>query len=248
MFGQLINDWRYRRACEAAAESDLETAIDLYAKLARATDRDFAMPGLLGLTQIRIAVGEYDKAEESLGELEALVAQSEEDQVTRQFRAAVHLDRSHLLRARRKFEAALAAAQKAVDIDRNYYSLLILAWMKKHNGQIEDAIAILTDLLKDGSDTSLVKQCLIGYLFLADQHEQALAIQMTLTPSNDPDFVMNQAWVHACADNVEECLQAMRNAMRAGDVRCMRTFFEMDVEFDRFRKLPEFRDALHGAE
>ena len=160
------------------------------------------------------------------------------------FEAYLHRTKASIHRGRREFHNAHLEAQRAVDLSGDPFSRMMLAWMKKHDGQLTEAIEILTDMLPDDESPFIVTLSLTGYLYLAGKTEQADSLLDMVPTSSDPTMIMNHAWVAACRNDLDDCVAKIELAMRAGPPAMMRTFFEMDVEFDRFRDEPSFKAAL----
>jgi tetratricopeptide (TPR) repeat protein len=203
-----------------------------------------AIEGLLETANLARCLGNLDLVERILEFLEVMGSEEDPDWVP--IASAVHASKANVLRARRQFGAAHLEAHKAAQLVDSVFTKTVLAWMKKHDGQLDEAIELLESLVPQDQDPYYVSLSLVGYLHLAGKTTEADALLTQVPHSQHPYAIANRAWIAACRNDFDQCLLEMQKAMKATDPRLMRVFFEMDVEFDRFRELPAFREALAG--
>ena len=119
-----------------------------------------------------------------------------------------------------------------------------LAWMLKMDGQVDKSIDILTALVSDQPKDDVCRLSLIGYLHLAGRHDEAQQHDSMVESSDDSTYLMNKAWIGACKDDLDECLRFIEASAATDDPDGLLGFYNMDVEFDRFRENERFKKAL----
>lgn len=108
---------------------------------------------------------------------------------------------------------------------------------------MDEAIEQLEALLEGSEVTDLtdLRQALAGHLHLAGRSREAKAVHQLIGTEDRERLIDNEAWIAACRGDRQGCLEIIERSLQSGPVQTRRAFYEMDVEFDRFRDDPRFR-------
>lgn len=149
------------------------------------------------------------------------------------------------LRQARRYDDALEAARQSVARGPTSGRLLVLADAEKHAGRLADACATLERLLgaEPGHPTALAQ--LAGYRNLqGDLVEGARLFRAFQAVADDgADAARNAAFSHATRNDLEATLAALAGAL-ALEPAATRGYIADEVELDRFRADPRFRQLL----
>lgn len=85
---------------------------------------------------------------------------------------------------------------------------------------------------------------MIGYLHVAEHHEEAERLLAAFQPAEDPTVIANLAWIAACKNDLDACVRMLDRAKEICDREWLSEFCRMDVEFDRFRDDERFHRAV----
>lgn len=149
------------------------------------------------------------------------------------------------LRTARRYDDALAAAQRAVEQGATSGRLLVLADAQKHAGHLDAASATLERLLANEPRHATALAQLAGYRNLAgarDAGAQAFAAFRAVADAS-ADSARNEAFYFATRDELAPTLSALQRAL-ALEPDATRGYIDDEIELDRFRDSAELRALL----
>ena len=150
------------------------------------------------------------------------------------------------LRSSRRYLAALAAAERAVELGPTTGRLLVLADAQKHVGQLAAGIATLQRLLAGEPRHPTALAQLAGYHNLAGALlEGSRVFAMFLAgvegvEGRSADGQRNRAFYFATRGDLASTLVALSQALVL-EPEASRGYIDDEVELDRFRALAAFR-------
>jgi tetratricopeptide (TPR) repeat protein len=247
MLQRLIHHRRYRKAMASLQDGQIDRAVEILETLRQS--KTHAPHVHLWLGWVKLARGDWGEALRELDRAETLGSAAE---LGPTFSAPLHLWRANAHRGRREFVPALEHARQAVALVDDIETRWTLAVMKKHNSLLDEAIADLRGIVDcdDPQWRQHATQSLAGYLFLAGETETARAVHATIArPQGGTalgNFLVNEAWICACRNDLEACASAIQQAWHELDHAFLRSYLALEVEFDRFREEPRFREVASG--
>lgn len=152
-----------------------------------------------------------------------------------------HMIKASAYRQLGEIGQAIAHARAAVTRGETSGRLLTLADALKHADQLDEAIQTLQRALQIEPDNAVALAMLAGYQVLngdVDEAKETFSQFLDVAPK-DGDTARNTAFVHAVMGDRKKTVQCLKAALDE-DAAITKAYIEDEVEFDRFRKDPEF--------
>lgn len=152
-----------------------------------------------------------------------------------------HMIKSSAYRQLGEIGQALAHARAAVTRGETSGRLLTLADALKHADELDEAIRTLERALQIEPDNAVALAVLAGYQVLngeVDEAKDTFERFLEVAPK-DADTARNTAFFHAVMGDRKKTVACLRAALD-DDATITKAYIADEVEFDRFRKDPEF--------
>lgn len=200
--------------------------------------------GLQGLAMMAASRDDLGETPRVFEELEArahelvLDGEPEADSVS----SWLHRCKAHFARRRRQFDEARRHCERALKLAPSNDLRMDRCIHLKHSGRLDEAIETLEALLAEGAsdDIALLRQVLVGYLYLAGRHGEAASLHRRIGGQDRVRLESNEAWIAACRGDRDACLETMSRSPTGESGARHLPFYRMDVEFDRYRDDPRF--------
>lgn len=238
----MLRDWLNNRRLQKAANlyeaGQVHEAGDLYVKASRSKDPLTAIQGALQTAVCAYTVGDLDRAETGLATFYRRFEELPGTGEWQDWHASAHAMHSSVHRYRRRFPEALQESTRAMDLHPTNDNRYVHAIALKNNGRLDEAIALLTKLVE--ADPIEYRLQLAGYLFLAGHTGLAEQIQHQISGDELREDPANAAWLAACRNDKADCCDHVQRSFKQISEFYLVSFYDNDVEFDRFRNDIEF--------
>jgi tetratricopeptide (TPR) repeat protein len=223
-----------QRAQKLLGQKKYDEAGDILEKLTNPVTTPLRANATLLFAGVELMQGRADHALEVLERAPA----STEYKIDEGYR---HMIKASAYRQMGEIGQALAHARAAVTRGETSGRLLTLADALKHADELEEAITTLQRALQIEPDNAVALAVLAGYQVLAgeiDEAKETFSQFLDVAPK-DGDTARNTAFFYAVMGDRKRTVACLRAALD-DDAAITKAYIADEVEFDRFRKDPEF--------